>query len=410
MMRSGLLILGLLSLALVPGPVAAEPPAVNQTCPVMSGKIASPDHAIEFRGRRVHFCCDRCSEQFQANPSHYLSELPQFAAATPPPSNPVPATSDLLTHASSVLDGPAPYLVLGLAVMLGLLLVLRRRRASPLRGLVHALVYPGLLLLLGLSAVLVRQQFTLEQQVADLKQELQQRGKESKSYQDMLDFTMQQARAGLPNRIRCSFYRGNDERHPGLIYGGNYRTATFHLSLHTSDPREVNFGDDLRGQALLLRLGIERAPFTADGFYDDATMNSVALTRTGPALRREPVDDARPLTVLQKGQRWEATYPLGVVTEDGLVQPRGLVYLCLGERREGRLVPSQCHYWIQHELYFKDGKLEPESNLWMGPVYTPQPMRGPRLREWFSQEPIPVLPQKNTDDPKLLGLDVHRAP
>jgi hypothetical protein len=46
----------------------------------------------------------------------------------------------------------------------------------------------------------------------------------------------------------------------------------------------------------------------------------------------------------------------------------------------------------------------------MGPIYVVHHLRGPRLKEWFSHEPIPILPSKNTDDPKLLGLDVHQTP
>jgi hypothetical protein len=87
-----------------------------------------------------------------------------------------------------------------------------------------------------------------------------------------------------------------------------------------------------------------------------------------------------------------------------------MLYLCLGESRGEQRVPNQFHYWIQHDLYFHEGRIRPDSNLWMGPIYVVHHLRGPRLKEWFSHEPIPILPSKNTDDPKLLGLDVHQTP
>ena len=48
------------------------------TCPVMGGPI---DKAIfvEYKGKKVYFCCKDCVEKFQANPEKYIAKLPQFA-------------------------------------------------------------------------------------------------------------------------------------------------------------------------------------------------------------------------------------------------------------------------------------------------------------------------------------------
>jgi len=53
--------------------VAAE----QTTCPVMGGAI---DKAIfvEYKGKKVYFCCKGCPETFTANPEKYLAKLPQF--------------------------------------------------------------------------------------------------------------------------------------------------------------------------------------------------------------------------------------------------------------------------------------------------------------------------------------------
>jgi YHS domain-containing protein len=47
------------------------------TCPVMGGAI---DKAIfvEYKGKKVYFCCKGCPETFLANPEKYLAKLPQF--------------------------------------------------------------------------------------------------------------------------------------------------------------------------------------------------------------------------------------------------------------------------------------------------------------------------------------------
>ena len=74
-------------------------------------------------------------------------------------------------------------------------------------------------------------------------------------------------------------------------------------------------------------------------------------------------------------------------------------------------MPNQCHYWVHHELYFKDGKLEPESNLWMGPVYLVRRSAQPAAEEvWFVTGRSPCCRTRTPTTPKLLGLDVRRAP
>jgi YHS domain-containing protein len=47
------------------------------TCPVMGGAI---DKAIfvEYKGKKVYFCCPACVETFKANPEKYVAKLPQF--------------------------------------------------------------------------------------------------------------------------------------------------------------------------------------------------------------------------------------------------------------------------------------------------------------------------------------------
>jgi YHS domain-containing protein len=47
-------------------------------CPV-SGKPIDPEHFVEYKGKKVYFCCPKCPAAFEKEPEKYLSKLPQFA-------------------------------------------------------------------------------------------------------------------------------------------------------------------------------------------------------------------------------------------------------------------------------------------------------------------------------------------
>jgi len=47
------------------------------TCPVMGGPI-NKDLYVEYKGKKVYFCCPECAEKFKADPEKYVSKLPQF--------------------------------------------------------------------------------------------------------------------------------------------------------------------------------------------------------------------------------------------------------------------------------------------------------------------------------------------
>jgi YHS domain-containing protein len=48
------------------------------TCPVMGNPI-DKSIFVEYRGKKVYFCCKGCPDVFQADPAKYLAKLPQFA-------------------------------------------------------------------------------------------------------------------------------------------------------------------------------------------------------------------------------------------------------------------------------------------------------------------------------------------
>jgi YHS domain-containing protein len=57
---------------------AAQTAAEQTNCPVMGGPI-DKSIFVEYKGKKVYFCCNSCVAQFQKDPEKYLAKLPQFA-------------------------------------------------------------------------------------------------------------------------------------------------------------------------------------------------------------------------------------------------------------------------------------------------------------------------------------------
>ena len=53
----------------------------QKTCPVMGAPI-NKDLFIEYKGKKVYFCCPDCEEKFKAEPEKYIAKLPQFEEQT----------------------------------------------------------------------------------------------------------------------------------------------------------------------------------------------------------------------------------------------------------------------------------------------------------------------------------------
>jgi YHS domain-containing protein len=48
------------------------------TCPVMDGNKIDKNVFVEYKGKKVYFCCPDCKAKFEANPEKYVDKLPQF--------------------------------------------------------------------------------------------------------------------------------------------------------------------------------------------------------------------------------------------------------------------------------------------------------------------------------------------
>ncbi len=52
--------------------------AEQTTCPVMGGAI-DKNIFVEYKDKKVYFCCPDCKAKFEAEPEKYIAKLPQFA-------------------------------------------------------------------------------------------------------------------------------------------------------------------------------------------------------------------------------------------------------------------------------------------------------------------------------------------
>jgi YHS domain-containing protein len=53
--------------------------ATEQTkCPVMPNNPIDKNVFVEYKGKKVYFCCEVCKAEFNKDPEKYIKDLPQF--------------------------------------------------------------------------------------------------------------------------------------------------------------------------------------------------------------------------------------------------------------------------------------------------------------------------------------------
>jgi YHS domain-containing protein len=55
-----------------------EAAIIQTTCPIMEGNPINKALFVEYKGKKVYFCCKGCPEKFLADPEKYIAKLPQF--------------------------------------------------------------------------------------------------------------------------------------------------------------------------------------------------------------------------------------------------------------------------------------------------------------------------------------------
>lgn len=52
--------------------------AEQTMCPVMDGMKIDKNVFVEYKGKKVYFCCPDCKAKFEKDPEKYIANLPQF--------------------------------------------------------------------------------------------------------------------------------------------------------------------------------------------------------------------------------------------------------------------------------------------------------------------------------------------
>ena len=47
----------------------------NKVCPVMKGRAVNPNLFVEYKGKKVYFCCAKCVKMFKEDPEKYAANL-----------------------------------------------------------------------------------------------------------------------------------------------------------------------------------------------------------------------------------------------------------------------------------------------------------------------------------------------
>lgn len=407
-------------------------------CPVETDQVALDEHSYVYEGRKVRFCCEDCLEAFKENPKKYLANLAAAPAGSPAPGgHPHDHERGAAAGSSGHVHGAGydaseeaaetgtftkpgllsrwtpdhrtsrryQFLLIAAGVVIAASLLGRIPKLGALRRVAGGrLPLPAGLALI--AAGLVGDFFYFREKALEL---------EDAKLADKIHFATftdygyppVPKKPPLPKQLEATYYRGNDERSPKLFNGGLYRTAVFKLSLVDGEGNVVKHGSRAQLQDLTLKLVTERAPNTPDFFWTADRMAQVFATKKVDKIlgRDEPVEDAVFLETTKPMQEWVIRYPLGnfdvVKQPDGTESLAGIVYLC--ERKYGG---GRYHFAVQLALSAEDGVITADSDLWMGSLYRTRklPVWAIADNEWFSHEPLPVLPEPGPADPKLAGI------
>lgn len=285
--------------------------------------------------------------------------------------------------------------------------IITRANSQPDRRLGRFLArigHPGTvftLILLGTSWVLGQEIQTARRVAAQSQARVQELDVALQSAQPaLLGWAWPQGLHQLPQGIHNTYYRGNDERSEKLFNNGNYRTATFQVSLCRESGERVEIGQKLGEVPLMIRWTIDRGPKTADNFFSKAMMEKCFIT-DGYGEDAHTVS----ATITETDRVWRMDMPIREARLSGYQGVRGVFYCCLANGPARSLATAIVHYYVQYTLHFQDGVLLPGSTVWMVPVYPSPILHGPDADgEWFSDRPIPEITGENTRDPKLLGV------
>ena len=394
-------------------PAKGQADQSNEYCPVMPGRKALSGYRSSFRGREIRFCCSSCVRKFQENASAYVKNLPVIGDDADDGGWLTRSRFDRIAlRAKDVTDRFRVELVCFLFVAALMLAGARARRKQPPHGRISRFLTwssapssLAVLSLAGLSISIALRWREAEAATERLRVEHEHALASAPDWNKAAELTRWAWPQGfhrLPQGMHPTYYRGNDERSEKLFNGGRYRTATFRLSVMDAEGKPANPGTPVRG--LKLRFDILRAPKTSEHFFSPDVMSGIFLANAQDGAQKIPFRS------VQANQAWAAEIDLGTSEGAGYASIRRLWLLSVGSAEKLRLPDATVHYAIHIHLHAKDGRLLPQSSVWMVPVYASPILNDVNAdAEWFSDDPIPENEGEPTDDPELLGLTPKKS-
>lgn len=394
-------------------PLTTSSVETNEFCPVIPDQPSDPQFQAVHNGRSIRFCCADCVRRFEADPESYVGNLPPIVTIKPVADpnrsfdeNLARVLSPVAKIAGYAADRPWLTTYLVAIVSLAALCYRRSKRTSgnrdwseKLRTTITRPSVIGLLVLGGLCVQFAVELWSNSSPGPPPSQFNFQPTAGNSAANSTIAWP--QSLHEIPHGLSNVYYRGNDERSEKLFNGGKYRTATFYLSVRNENGQELRAGNDVGTTPLFLHCRIVRAPNTAREFFTETRMSAFRLSRVDG---KDSKNETRPIKVLRSEWEWEVQAPVGTPSGVDYQGFRGIWHLGTGD--------NQPHYGIQYAIHLRDGKILPESVVWMFAILQSPILDGPTADgEWFSDRPIAEIPDgKGVTDPKLLGLTKPAAP
>ncbi len=217
-----------------------------------------------------------------------------------------------------------------------------------------------------------------------------------------------------PPRLGGEYYRGNDERNERLFNGGYYRTATLNLHLIDGAGEVVAWGDSCPAEPRI-ELRLARAGKATKELFSERIIGKVRLSRVPPPEFAQAAEEQLiSLDVLEPGERWQVTFPVGELVARGACRGHLFLYSDV-HKTDGRYggIPG---YRIDYDLRLDDGKIANNSTLRLVSLEQTARLIAARspsdvtAEQWFDFRPIPEIEGEPVMDPQLLGIPQHLDP
>ncbi len=391
---------------------------IDRKCPIEPEKNAHSKYYADHQGERFYFCCEECIDEFNRNPTNYISNTQEVTT--------VDEDNELSLDLQELFDNVWNFsvtiagLVIGaFALLTSLFLHYSARKLAPKSRFTR---YSGMMISRKATPYWIALLLGAEALASHLSHHHTKESISDSTLEHKIHYTtfVEYGDPPLPSRptisprVRGEFYRGNDERSAELFNGGNYRTATFEIDLCDRNGTSISHGDKVSFNDLFFRVNIIRAAGTPDYFWRPGRMKNIYVTHDPGKFhwREDSPRDLIRVVETNPMQEWSFRYPIGAFTnENNPTSTSGTFYICEKRFNDSEsLIGGRFHCAFSFELHQQSNHLTEKSDLWMGALYRKRSLRIWEIPEsqWLGTIPIPEIEDgKSSTDRTLLGIHDH---